>query len=89
MPEETILVGGETVETVETLADGTIVAPVPQTETQSETVTETEKPVQTLQNSIVNVSMTMTFYETAYGAESLDGLIIMNPPAADSAENAG
>ena len=89
LPEETILVGGETVETVETLADGTIVAPVPQTETQSETVTETEKPVQTLQNSIVNVSMTMTFYETAYNAPSLDGLIIEKPEVPEEAAAEG
>lgn len=68
--------------TVETLADGTIVAPrAPVAETQSETQTETEKPVQTLENSVVNVSMTMTFYETAYNAPSLDGLIIETPEA--------
>lgn len=68
--------------TVETLEDGTIVAPqapVVQSETQTETQTETEKPVQTLENSLVNVSMSMTFYETAYGATSLDGLIIETP----------
>lgn len=70
--------------TVETLADGTIVAPQAQgtealLQSESETETETEEPVQTLQNSIVNVSLTMTFYETAYGAPSLDGLIIQTP----------
>ena len=70
--------------TVETLADGTIVAPRPEeTETVSETVseseTETEPPVKTLGNCLVNVSMTMTFYETAYGADNLDGLIIVEP----------
>ena len=72
--------------TVETLADGTIVAPQPVPETQSESETETEKPVQTLENSIVNVSMTMTFYETAYGAKSLDGLIIQTPETTAAAE---
>ena len=73
--------------TVETLADGTIVAPRPaetETASESETETETEPPVKTLGNCLVNVSMTMTFYETVYGAESLDGLIIVEPeePAA-------
>ena len=83
---ETIPEGG----TVETLADGTVVAPhVPVTETQSETQTETEKPVQTLQNCIINVSMTMTFYETAYNAPSLDGLIIVKPEAPAAEEVAG
>ncbi|MCR5404062.1 MAG: hypothetical protein K6E91_09655 [Butyrivibrio sp.] len=76
---ETDAMAGELVDggSVETLADGTIVAP---TEVQSETQTETEteKPIQTLENSLINVSMSMTFYETAYGAESLDGLIIEN-----------
>ncbi len=98
MPQETMPGEGALIEggegemvipeggTVETLADGTIVAPqpVPVTETQSET--ETEKPVQTLENSIVNVSMTMTFYETAYGAKSLDGLIIQTPETTAAAE---
>ena len=88
MPMETILEDGTVIAggtapvaeggTVETLADGTIVAPrAPAAETQ----TETEKPVQTLENSVVNVSMTMTFYETAYNAPSLDGLIIETPEA--------
>lgn len=92
MPMETILEDGTVIAggtapvaeggTVETLADGTIVAPrAPVAETQSETQTETEKPVQTLENSVVNVSMTMTFYETAYNAPSLDGLIIETPEA--------
>lgn len=103
MPGETILEEGTLIEdeegrgetgeasaeeggTVETLADGTVVAPRPaQTETASET--ETEKPVQTLENSIVNVRMTMTFYETAYGVENLDGLIIAEPQ--QTAEDAG
>lgn len=70
--------------TYETLEDGTVVAPQPVTET--ETQTETEPPVQTLENSIVNVSLTMTFYETAYGAESLDGLIIEKPAAPPAEE---
>ena len=39
----------------------------------------TEPPVKTLGNCLVNVSMTMTFYETAYGADNLDGLIIVEP----------
>ena len=78
---------GEAAETVETLEDGTVVAPRPEIaeelaavaeELQSESETETEKPIQTLENSLANVSMTMTFYETAYGAENLDGLIIEN-----------
>ena len=78
---------GEIIETVETLEDGTVVAPRPEIaeelaavaeELQSESETETEKPIQTLENSLANVSMTMTFYETAYGAENLDGLIIEN-----------
>ncbi len=47
-------------------------------ETQSETQKETEAPLKTLENSLVSVSMTMTFYETAYGAENLDGLIIQS-----------
>lgn len=92
MPMETILEDGTVIAggtapvaeggTVETLADGTIVAPrALAAETQSETQTETEKPVQTLENSVVNVSMTMTFYETAYNAPSLDGLIIETPEA--------
>ncbi len=93
MPQETVLAGGGVIEdesgeavmeeggTVETLEDGTIVAPRPAetetaSETESESETETEPPVKTLENCLVNVSMTMTFYETAYGAESLDGLII-------------
>ena len=46
------------------------------TETQTETQTETERPFPTLENSIVNVSLTMTFYETIYGATNLDGLIV-------------
>ena len=68
--------------TVEPLEDGTIVAPQPgaepqpQSETQTETQTETERPFPTLENSIVNVSLTMTFYETIYGATNLDGLIV-------------
>ena len=52
-------------------------------------MTETEKPVQTLQNSIVNVSMTMTFYETAYNAPSLDGLIIEKPEVPEEAAAEG
>ncbi len=94
MPEEGAIIEGEegTVEgeegavpeggTVETLEDGTIVAPQPgaepqpQSETQTETQTETERPFPTLENSIVNVSLTMTFYETIYGATNLDGLIV-------------
>ncbi len=47
-------------------------------ETQSETQMETEPPLKTLENSLVSVSMSMTFYETAYGAENLDGLIIQS-----------
>lgn len=107
MPQETVLAGGELFEdengeavmeeggAVETLSDGTVVAPRPaETETEtasetetvseSETETETEPPVQILGNCLVNVSMTMTFYETVYGAENLDGLIIVEPeePAA-------
>lgn len=76
--------------TVETLADGTIVAPRPdETETVSETETETEPPVKTLGNCLVNVSMTMTFYETAYGAENLDGLIIVEPEKTEANGEAG
>ena len=90
---ETLPEGG----TAETLEDGTVVAPQPAapqqtitevllTELQSESETETEKPVQTLENSLVNVSMTMTFYETVYGVENLDGLIIekSDEPAANA-----
>ncbi len=65
--------------TVETLEDGVIVAPQAPVQTETHTETETEKPIQTLENSLVNVSMSMTFYETAYGATSLDGLIIETP----------
>lgn len=75
--------------TVETLADGTVVAPqgIPAgAGIESESESESEEPVQTLENSIVNVSMTMTFYETAYGAESLDGLIIETPATAAAEE---
>ena len=76
-PEESVIIediNGTVPEggTAETLADGTVVA-----------------PVQTLQNSIVNVSMTMTFYETAYGAESLDGLIIEKIETPEAVEEAG
>lgn len=68
--------------TAETLEDGTVVAPEALSETaapEPPPVTEelqTEKPVQTLENCIINVNMSMTFYETIYGATNLDGLII-------------
>ena len=90
MPDGSVLIEGEDGEAVilpeggtyETLEDGTIVAPQIQSEAQtvSESETEeTEPPVQTLENSIINVALTMTFYETIYGAENLDGLIIEKP----------
>ena len=63
--------------------------PAEETSVEAESETETERPVQTLQNSIVNVSMTMTFYETAYNAPSLDGLIIETPKAAAEAPAEG